>query len=189
ISDEYEEYAAKTVTHIAQEQGLSMGDTIAEILTKSTETWIVYHCISQDDIDTIVQWPLSMICTDSWSYPINGPKTIGQPHPRSYGAFTTYLERYVLDLKLLSWEEAIHKITHLPAQFFQLDQRGQIADGFVADLVLLNPDTLKAHASYTQPKSLSEGMEYVWVNGRLVIEAREIRESYPGKILTLNKTT
>ncbi|MEL6537650.1 MAG: amidohydrolase family protein, partial [Bacteroidota bacterium] len=187
ISDEYEEYAAKTVAEISQEQGISEAQAIADMLIKSTETWIVYHCIDQKDIDAAVLWPHSMICTDSWSYPINAPKTIGQPHPRSYGAFTEYLERFVLNLEALGWEEAIHKITYLPADMFKLDKRGQIAQGYFADLVLLNPSTLKANATYMAPKSLSDGVEYLWVNGKLVIEEREIRQTNPGKVLTLAK--
>lgn len=186
ISDEFEAYFGKTVAQIAEEQALPESETIAQILTKSTETWIVYHCINQKDIDTAVLWKKAMICTDSWSYPINAPKSIGQPHPRSYGAFTAYLERYVLDLKALSWEEAIHKISYLPAQFFNLQKRGEIKTGHFADLVLLNPKTVKANATYTAPRQLSSGVEYLWVNGELVIEKQEIREALAGEILTLN---
>lgn len=185
ISDEFEEYYGKTVAQIAHEQQKSDSNTIAEILIKSTETWIVYHCISQDDIDTAILWKKAMICTDSWSYPINAPQSIGQPHPRSYGAFTEYLERYVLKLKALSWEEAIHKITYLPAHFFQLKGRGEIVEGNFADLVLINPDTLKVRATYTHPRQLSEGVEYLWVNGKMVIEEKNIKPIHPGQILTL----
>lgn len=187
ISDEFANYYGKTVAQIAEEQNQAESETIAEILTKSTETWIVYHCINQEDIDAAVLWNKAMICTDSWSYPINAPASIGQPHPRSYGAFTTYLERYVLNLKALSWEEAIHKITYLPARFFQLHQRGQIENNFQADLVLLNPKTLKANASYTKPRQLSDGVEYLWVNGQLVIEDKKIKEQFPGRVLTLGE--
>ena len=185
ISDQFEAYFGKTVAQIGAEQQLSPGETMAQILTKSTETWIVYHCINQKDIDSAILWKNAMICTDSWSYPINAPKSIGQPHPRSYGAFTTYLERYVKELKALTWEEAIHKITYLPAQFFNLKDRGQVKDNYTADLVLLNPDTLHANATYTQPRRLSDGVEYLWVNGQLVIENHSIRPTMAGKILTL----
>ena len=186
ISDEHPEYAAKTVAEIAKAQGISEAQAIADVLQKNTGTWIVYHCIDQKDIDAAILWPHSMICTDSWSYPINAPQTPGQPHPRSYGAFTEYLQRYVKELEALSWEEAIHKITYLPADMFNLKGRGQIAEGYFADLVLLNPDTLKANASYMQPKQLSDGVEYLWVNGQLVIEEGEIQVTTPGKILTPN---
>ncbi|MEL6864539.1 MAG: amidohydrolase family protein [Bacteroidota bacterium] len=184
ISDEFEEFYGKTVRAISEERGWTEGETMAQLLTKSTETWIVYHCINQEDIDRAVLWDKAMICTDSWSYPINAPKSIGQPHPRSYGAFTTYLERYVRELKALSWEEAIHKITYLPARFFQLEQRGEIQEGYFADLVLLHPDEVKANASYTAPRQLSDGVRYLWVNGQMVIEDKKVRELMPGKILT-----
>ncbi len=183
ISDEFEQYYGKTVAQIAGERNLSLAQTIAELLTKSTETWVVYHCIHQEDIDTAINWHKAMICTDSWSYPINAPKSIGQPHPRSYGAFTTYLERYVLQQKTLSWEEAIHKITYLPAQFFKLEKRGQIKEGFHADLVLLNPKTLKANATYLNPRQLSSGVESLWVNGQLTIQKGKILETCAGEVL------
>ena len=183
ISDEFEEYFGKTVAAIALEQGISEADTMAQILSKSTESWIVYHCISQEDIDAAILWPKAMICTDSWSYPVNAPESIGQPHPRSYGAFTTFLERYVKDLKALSWEEAIHKITYLPAQFFNLHNRGQIEEDFQADLVLLDPEKLKANATYTAPRSLSDGVKYLWVNGSLVIDKGEVMEGNSGRVL------
>lgn len=183
ISDDNADYFGKTVAQIAQEQNKSEADTIADILIFSTETWIVYHCISQEDIDTAILWEKAMICTDSWSYPINAPVSIGQPHPRSYGAFTEYLERYVKKLEALSWEEAIHKITYLPAQFFNLKNRGQIAQDYKADLVLIDPAALKVHATYTAPRSLSEGIEYLWVNGQMVIENKVINSNTPGQIL------
>jgi len=183
ISDEFEQYYGKTVNEISKEQELDSGQTIAQILTNSTETWIVYHCINQEDIDTAILWDKAMICTDSWSYPVNAPESIGQPHPRSYGAFTEYLERYVLKLNALSWEEAIHKITYLPANFFKLEKRGQIKTDYFADLVLINPKELKANSTYTSPRELSSGVEYLWVNGKLVIENKEICDSVPGEIL------
>ena len=186
ISDEYEAYFGKNVRQIAQEQDLTEAETIAQILSKSTETWIVYHCIHQDDIDAAILWEKAMICTDSWSYPVNAPTAIGQPHPRSYGAFTEYLERYVLKLKALSWEEAIHKITYLPAQFFNLEKRGQIASGYFADLVLINPESLKVKATYTSPRALSEGVTHLWVNGQLVIKDAKVQATMAGEILTLN---
>ena len=159
---------------------------MASVLKSSTEACVVYHCIDQADIDAAVLWPNSMICTDSWSYPINAPKSIGQPHPRSYGAFTEYLERYVITEKMLSWEEAIHKITYLPAEFFQLKNRGLIEEGYFADLVLLDPDKVKANATYLAPRQLSSGVKHLWVNGVHLIQEGEMQESTPGEVLTLN---
>lgn len=185
ISDDLELYYNKNVSEIAIEYQLPEAEAIAKVLEASTETWVVYHCIDQADIDAAVTWPNAMICTDSWSYPINAPKTIGQPHPRSYGAFTTFLERYVIDEKMLSWEEAIHKVTYLPAEFFQLKRRGQIKEGYFADLVLLDPEKVKANATYLTPRELSSGVEELWVNGVHLIQEGEMQEHTPGKVLTL----
>lgn len=126
-----------------------------------------------------------MICTDSWSYPINAPKNIGQPHPRSYGAFTEFLQRFVIEERMLKWEEAIHKITYLPAEFFGLKNRGLIEDGYVADLVLLDPNKVKANATYKSPRELSSGVTHLWVNGSHLIQNGEMQSQSPGKILTL----
>jgi len=184
ISNDIEAYHGKTVAEISQAAGDSLGQTVAKIIQENTETWIVYHCIKEEDMDTAILWKNAMVCTDSWSYPINAPHTIGQPHPRSYGAFTTFLERYVLQQKALDWPEAIYKITHLPASFFKLDKRGSIQEGHFADLVLLDPNRVKANATYLQPKRLSEGVQYLWVNGiRTIAEGKMVREVNGGRVL------
>ncbi len=186
ISDELELYYNKNVSDIAQDYNISEAEAIAKILEASTETWVVYHCIDQADIDAAVMWPNAMICTDSWSYPINAPKTIGQPHPRSYGAFTEFLQKFVIDRKMLGWEEAIHKITYLPAEFFQLKDRGLVEEGYFADLVLLNPNKVKANATYLSPRALSSGVEHLWVNGSQLIQNGKMQGQTPGRVLTLS---
>jgi N-acyl-D-amino-acid deacylase len=180
ISNDIEKYHAKTITTIAEEQKLDEASAIAQVIHDNTETWIVYHCIQEKDMDTAILWHRAMVCTDSWSYPINAPKIIGQPHPRSYGAFTTYLERYVLQQQSLDWPEAIYKITHLPATFFKLKDRGSIREGYFADIVLLDKNTIKANATYLHPKRLSDGTKYVWVNGVKTIAQSQIVEGANG---------
>lgn len=186
ISDDLKLYYNKTIAEIAKEYAITEAVAIARVLEASTETWVVYHCIDQADIDAAVMWPKAMICTDSWSYPINAPESIGQPHPRSYGAFTEYLERYVINEKMLGWEEAIHKITYLPAEFFQLKDRGLIEEGYFADLVLLDPNEVKANATYLAPRVLSSGVKHLWVNGGHIIQQGKMQDCSPGKVLTLN---
>lgn len=188
ISDDLTDFYGKTVAEIAKEQTCSLAEAISMILQQSTEAWVVYHCINELDMDAAVTWPKAMVCTDSWSYPVNAPKSIGQPHPRSYGAFTTFLERYVLEKQLLSWQEAIHKMTYLPAQFFQLKERGQIKEGYFADLVLLDPLKVKANATYLAPRQLSSGVEYLWVNGQMVIKNGTMQNTKAGKILKLHES-
>lgn len=183
ISDEFEAYAGKSVAAIAREAGLHPAETMAEILRASTEMWIVYHCINEQDMDAAICWEKAMVCTDSWSYPINAPETIGKPHPRSYGAFTQYLQTYVADKQLLRFEEAIHKATYLPAEFFGLKGRGHLKPGNYADLVAFDRGRIRARATYLTPRQLSEGTVHVWVNGQQVIREGAMQDVIAGKIL------
>lgn len=181
-----EQYVNKTVTELAKELNQSIAETIVDVLLSDSDTWVVYHCISEEDMDYAIMWSNAMICTDSWSYPINAPKVIGNPHPRSYGAFTTYLERYVLSNKL-SIQEGIYKVTHLPASVFKLDRRGLLQEGNFADIVAFDWSNVKANATYLDPKQLSEGVEHLWVNGNQVIKDTKIQAVTPGKVLNLKK--
>jgi len=183
ISNDYAEWEGKNVQQIADEFNWSLAKTICEILKRDTEMWIVYHCIDQADIDRAITWPNAMICTDSWSHPINAPKKIGVPHPRSYGAFTEFLKRYVFDTNMLSFEEAIRKITSMPASYFNLKHRGKIEINFKADLVLFNQKNIKPMATYTKPMELSQGVEHLWINGTHLIENGVINEKKPGEVL------
>lgn len=188
ISNDYPEWEEKNVQEIADEFKWSLAETMCEILKRDTEMWIVYHCIDQADIDKAITWSNAMICTDSWSHPINAPKKIGMPHPRSYGAFTEYLKRYVFDTHMLTFEEAIRKITSMPAEYFNLNDRGRIEIGYKADLVLFEMNKIEPKATYTAPMKLSKGVEHLWVNGVQLIDKGMINDKKPGKVLR-NKNT
>lgn len=183
ISNNYPEWEGKNVQEIAYEFDWSLAETMCEILKRDTEMWIVYHCIDQTDIDKAITWPNAMICTDSWSHPINAPKQIGVPHPRSYGAFTEFLYQYVFQKKLLSFEEAIRKISSMPSDYFNLVKRGRIEVGYKADVVLFEKDKIKPMATYTNPMELSKGVEHLWVNGTQLIESGVINDAKPGEVL------
>lgn len=183
ISKHNPSWKGKSVAAISKAEGCTIADTVCELLKTDTEMWIVYHCISPEDMDAAACWEHAMVCTDSWSYPINAPVTIGEPHPRSYGAFTTFIERYVIDKKVLSFEEAVRKMTSIPAQFFGVKKRGEIKTGFFADLVLLNKSEIKANASYTDPRRLSSGVVYLWINGKLTIEKGTINNQKAGRVI------
>jgi N-acyl-D-amino-acid deacylase len=186
ISNEFPDWEGKTVQQIADVANWSQARTLVEILTKNPEMWMVYHCIDEADIDYAITWPDAMICTDSWSHPINAPKNIGVPHPRSYGAFTQFIQDYVKKKKMLSFEEAVRKMTKMPARYFNIEGRGEILEGNYADLVLFDFKQIKARATYTNPCVLSSGVQHLWVNGQPVIEDGEINESQSGVIITSN---
>ena len=186
ISNDHPRWEGKSIAAIAGLEGWSLATTMIEILARDTEVWIIYFCIDEADMDAAICWPDAMICTDSWSHPINAPQRIGIPHPRSYGAFTQFIYDYVQVKKMLPFAEAVRKITSMPAAYFNLPGRGRIREGWFADLNLLDLDKLKPNATYTNPLQLSSGMEWVWVNGKAIIAEGVINESRPGMILKNN---
>ena len=124
-----------------------------------------------------------MICTDSWSHPINAPKKIGVPHPRSYGAFTQFIADYVKKKKMISFEEAVRKMTKLPASFFNITERGEIREGCFADLVLFDFENIEPKATYVDPCQFSEGIIHLWVNGKHLIKDSIINDERPGRVI------
>ncbi len=171
-----------SIEEVAAERGRSPAESVVDLLLADPDAWIVYHCISEEDLGAAVLWPDSIVCSDSWSHPVNAPNQFGDPHPRTYGAFTRFLERWALTGRL-PFGHAVRKITSLPARWLGLARRGRIAEGCYADLVLLDPSRLRERATFEQPRQMSEGTERVWVNGAAVLEDGEIRPAMPGRVL------
>lgn len=122
----------------------------------------------------LMQWPRTMICSD------------GSPdmfHPRGYGSFTRIIEEFVLNRKALSMEQAIYKMTGLPAHTLGLKKRGRIKKNYAADIIMFYPERIKTRASYDQPHVLAEGIDYVLVNGVVVKEGETMLGLFPGKVL------
>lgn len=172
----------KSVAQIGQEMGRDPGNMVVDILLSDPDAWLVYHCLSQDDVDAAVLCNESIICSDSWSHPVNAPNQIGNPHPRTFGAFTRFLERYAIS-GLIQFGHAVRKITSYPADMLGLKDRGRIAVGARADLVLLNPNEIKENATFADPRQMSSGTEKVWVNGQVVLEHGAVTQARPGQVL------
>jgi N-acyl-D-amino-acid deacylase len=140
---------------------------------------MVYQVMSEDDVKTIMKEPFTMIASDS------GVRTFGAgvPHPRGYGNNARVLGRYVRELKLISLEDAIRKMTSLPAQTFNLRDRGQIREGFAADLVIFDETKVIDKATFEQPHQYAEGFSTVIVNGRIVFDGGKMTGTMPGQAL------
>ncbi len=176
----------QSVARLAEGRGQPPGETVVDLLLADPEAWIVYHCIGDEDLEAAVTWPESILCSDSWSYPFNAPRQIGDPHPRTFGAFTRFLERWVLRRERIPLGAAIRKMTSLPARFLGLGERGRIQTGSFADLVLLDLSAVRERATYTEPRQFSEGTRQVWVNGTVVLEGGRLAPAKPGRILRGN---
>jgi N-acyl-D-amino-acid deacylase len=138
---------------------------------------MVYHSMGEPDVERIMQEPFTMIASDAGP----GNLGVGVPHPRGYGNNARVLARYVREKKLLPFEDAIRKMSSLPAQTFGLKNRGYIREGYVADVLLIDENTVTDQATFEQPHQYATGIDYVIVNGKLVISAGKLTGELPGQ--------
>jgi N-acyl-D-amino-acid deacylase len=147
---------------------------------------------SEDDIVTILSYPWTTVSTDQ--YAMDNSKVslqdmadaLAMQHPRGWGTYAKILGKYVRDEKVITLEEAIRKMTSLPAGFLRLQDRGIIREGFHADLVVFDPKTVNSKATYGNPCLFPEGIPYVLVNGKVVIEQSQPTGFLAGKVLRYN---
>jgi len=139
----------------------------------------VFHAMSEEDVARIMQHPRTMIASDGGIF-VAGE---GVPHPRNYGSFARVLAHYVREKEIISTGEAIHKMTKMPADRIGLRDRGRIEVGAIADMAVLDIDSVQDHASFEQPHQLSTGVYHVLVNGVLVLRGGEMTGQRPGRPL------
>ncbi len=139
----------------------------------------VYHTMVEDDVARVMAHPATMIASDGGVTPFGE----GVPHPRYYGTFPRVLGRYVRELKTLRLEDAVRKMTSLPAQRLGLFDRGLIRPGMVADLVIFNPETIVDKAEFGDSHHYAEGISEVIINGVVVIDQGKMTGERPGQIL------
>ncbi len=170
---------------IAKDLGVAPVDAAMDlILAGRGKVYMILFQLDEADLRAALGHPRVMIGSDGSALATHGELGQGKPHPRSYGTFPRVLARYWRDERLLSLEQAVHKMTGLPAKKLGLKDRGVIRVGAKADLVGFNPKTVADRATYEQPHQYAAGIEYVLVNGRLVIKGGEHTGSLPGRVLT-----
>jgi len=182
------EFDGKTLADYAAAQGLP--NTVARGIQMGIELQLaggfsaIYHVMDEGDVQRIMRHPLATFQTDG------DPVGYGEgfPHPRSYGAFPRVLARYVRELGVLTLEEAIHKMTRLSMDRLGQTERGSIAEGMIADLVVFDPETIQDNADYVQPHQFSTGIEIMIINGTLVIDGMALTGERPGIVLTRPET-
>ena len=140
---------------------------------------MVYRVMSEEDVKNILDEPFTMIASDS------SVRRFGEgvPHPRGYGNNARVLSEYVRRLKIISLEDAIRKMTSLPAQTFGLRDRGQIREGFAADIVIFDENAVTDKATFEQPHQYAEGFSYIIVNGQKVFEGQKMTGNLSGQPL------
>ena len=171
-STPHPEMGGQTLAEVSKRWGLPL----VEAAKRLQPAGAIYHSISEDDMRAILQHPGTMIGSDGLP---NDPL----PHPRLWGTFPRVLGRYCRELNLFPMGEAVRKMTSLPAQRFGLAQRGWIREGYYADLVLFDPETVRDVATFDDPVRQSTGIEAVWVNGTLSYQAQKATGQRAGRFL------
>jgi N-acyl-D-amino-acid deacylase len=140
---------------------------------------MVYHSMGEKDVDRIMRYPNTGVASDGGIQAFGS----GVPHPRSYGTNARVLAEFVRNRQVIALEDAIRKMTSLPARTFGFRDRGLVREGYWADLVLFDPARVADKATYQQPHQYSEGFDLVVVNGRPVVEDGKLTQQRPGKVL------
>ena len=174
----------KTLAEVAKMWGKDPIDTLFDILIQDNAfTEVAVFGMSESDVALALQQPWVAVDNDSSGTAPDGLLGREHPHPRAYGTFPRILRKYVREEKKLRLEDAIRKFSALPAQRMRLVDRGVLKKGLWADVVVFDPNTVRDVATFANPNQLSQGMEYVLINGVPVIDEGKPTLALPGKVL------
>jgi N-acyl-D-aspartate/D-glutamate deacylase len=183
-SKTHPELVGKRFFEVAEALGMDdYWEAIRKILIEDDgETFTGGGGICEEDIVTILRYPACAVSTDGSTRDM--PSTVMRPaHPRNYGTYAKILQHYVREEHLLSLENAVRKMSSLPASFLGLTDRGLIRPGSWADLTVFDSEHVENKATFAEPDRFPTGIEYVIVNGEIVAEKGKRTESLPGKVL------
>jgi N-acyl-D-amino-acid deacylase len=178
-------FNGKTMTQIAKEWGKEPADAAFDLVAQGQgRVMAIYHMMSEQDIETALRFPWTSIGSDAGAAIKAGEQDeLGLPHPRSYGNFPRLIARYVRERRVLTLEEAIRKMTSWPATRMRLASRGVIKEGNWADVTIFDLATLSDNATYDDPTRSPSGIDWVLVNGVVVIDHGRHTGARPGQVL------
>jgi N-acyl-D-amino-acid deacylase len=178
------QYTGKTLAEVAKLRGTSIQDTAMDLVVEDgTRVQAVYFLMSEDNVKRQIQLPWVSFGSDASSMAAEGVFLKTSTHPRAYGNFARLLGKYVRDEHVIPLEEAIRKLTSLPADTLRIKDRGRLAVGQFADVVVFDPKTIADRATYQQPHQYAVGMRDVWVNGVQVLKDGEHTGAAPGRVV------
>jgi N-acyl-D-amino-acid deacylase len=184
INPALKKYEGKTVAEIAKAESKDEVDVIMDLVTADrAHTANIVFIMDDPDVRAALRHPLVSLCTDSGAEAVDGIFGQEKSHPRAWASAPRILGHYVRDERLLPLEEAVRKMTSLPASRMGLADRGIVRAGMAADLVAFDPATVRDVSTYTDPLHYSEGIPYVAVNGQLVVDGGKITDARPGRPL------
>jgi N-acyl-D-amino-acid deacylase len=184
LNKDLKKYEGMNLTDIGKQLGKDPRDVVMDfVIADKGQSSCVTSIMNEDDVRTALRNPFVSICTDSEARAEDGPLSESKSHPRAWGTFPRILGKYVRDEKLLRLEEAIRKMTSLPASRVGFRDRGILRPGMMADVVVFDPAAIRDVATFEDPNHYSIGMKYVFVNGQAVVAEGKITFNRPGRAL------
>lgn len=175
----------KSLAQLAVEWNIEPVEVIFRLLKENDgQVNCLLHFMTDADVENIFQSPLVSVCTDSLLFGAGMPT-----HPRGYSTYPRILGRFVREKHLVSFEEAIRKMSSMPADIFGMETKGQILEGMDADLVVVDPESVIDHGDYQNPYAENEGINLVFVAGQLVLDHGTITHQFAGTVVRKNKMT
>jgi N-acyl-D-amino-acid deacylase len=182
---EKKDVVGKDLAAIAKERQIEPGEALLQLLEEGkTEVGFVGHAMSEENVVRVLTHPLVMVGSDGYAMAPRGAALLKKPHPRSYGTFARVLQKYVREDRCLDLPSAIHKMSGMPASQLRLADRGRIAKGLKADLVVFDAARVKDESSFDDPQRLATGFAHVLVNGVAVIADGRATGARPGRALS-----
>jgi N-acyl-D-amino-acid deacylase len=174
----------KTLRDVAKMRGKSPEETAIDLVVEDgSRVGTVYFLMSEENVRKQIQLPWVSFDSDAASVAPEGAFLKSNPHPRAYGNFARLLGKYVRDEKLIPLEEAIRRLTSLPAESLKLDRRGALKAGYFADVVVFDPAKIQDHATFDQPHQYATGVVHVFVNGTQVLKSGLHTGAKPGRVV------
>ena len=183
-NDSLRHYTGKTLTEVAKIHGKSPEETAIDlVIADGSRVGTVYFLMSEENLKKQIALPYMSFGSDAASQAPEGVFLNSSAHPRTYGNFSRLLGKYVRDEQIISIEEAVRKLTSLPASNLKINKRGSLSKGYFADLAIFNPETIQDHATFSEPHQLSTGMIHVFVNGEQVLKDSKHTGATPGRVV------
>lgn len=181
-------YAGRTIGEIARRQDSDPLDTLFGIITKDPAAKMRSEFLREEAVITFLKHPAAMVGLDTYTFDTDWQMKYPPyylPHPNTYGGFPRYLRQYVNELQVMSLEEAINKATYAPAKRFGLKERGVLAAGAYADIVLFDKTVISERGDEVEPRQYPQGIKYVIINGQVVVEEGRHTGARPGQVLRM----
>lgn len=183
-NESLEPFIGKTLAEVAEVRGRSPEQTAIDlILEEGARVDTIYFLMSEENVELGLSQPWVALGSDAHSAAPEGVFLETATHPRAYGNFARFLGRYVREKQLVPLSEAIRRMTRMPAETWQLTDRGCLDPGCYADIVVFDPDTIIDHATYAEPQQLATGVDHVFVNGVQVLDQGEHTGETPGRVV------